>query len=234
MNTKQISLPPRASSRLLQRVRSYLSRYNLTRLIASNEATILSLDFPRGLSGSCLQDCSYCYAASGKQVMHRAVFLQWQRYAFYRGDPEGCAVELWSLLKRFRKAFDLPLGKKGYPLRLFGAGDLGDVETFFRFLRALRRRRVEVYGYSRYLEAPAPFFYSCDKETEESLILSAKKKHRPVAFVRFPTDRVPEGVDVIFPSHRHVPRVPRHKLDCPKIRAAHFPGACYRCGRCFN
>ncbi len=210
----------------------WLSANRYSGFLASNKTTILSVDFPPVVS--CPVACTYCYARRGRQAMARAVELQAERYQRYRENPEGYAAELAEILRRFELCFGLAVGSERFPLRLFGAGDCGNVKTFRRFHAALVRCGISSYGYSRYLGIPGDLWYSADSNTSPTLIARAKREGRRVAFVRMPDDLVPDDATLVFPEHRLAKRVPVDGRDCPKIRNPHEPGVCYECKRCFS
>lgn len=214
-------------------VGSWLSANLYTHYLASNKATVVSVDFPIGAKGSCCTDCDYCYAGRGHQALTRAVELQWIRYQLYRCDPEKYAAKLRLILDRFHERFGFRIGSERFPLRLFGAGDCGNVKTFRRFHSALERHDISSYGYSRFFATPGDLFYSADNETSPTLIARAKREGRRVAFVRQPGDVVPNGVDLVFPEHKKEKEVPLNSRDCPKIRHPHERGVCLDCKRCF-
>lgn len=199
--------------------------------LASNKTTLLSVDFP--IRGSCRMKCPYCYAARGHQAMADAVRRQEERYARYLSDPEGYATKLRDILARFADCFELAIGSRSHPLRLFGAGDVGDVKTFTRFYAALESLGVSTYGYSRYLGLPGDLWFSSDRATSVALLEKAKGEGRRIAFVRRPEDAVPAVAKLIFPEHSRASQVPLDPRDCPKIRIGNTPGVCYRCRRCF-
>jgi len=208
----------------------WLSANRYGEILASNHTTFLSVDFPP--VGSCNVACSYCYARAGKQAMPRARELQEARYRRYLEAPERYAADISTVLDHFERTFALRIGSSAHPLRLFGAGDLGERATFERFHSALERLGVRTYGYSRHLGIPGSLWYSADRDTRPYLLERAKREGRRIAFVRQIGDDPPEGVDLIFPEHRQARRVPVEKRDCPKIRSGNVPGICYRCRRC--
>ena len=216
----------------LRLIRLWLSCNGYQHYVASNPVTFLSVDFPPVVS--CPIACDYCYARRGRQAMPRALELQHERYRRYRSNPERYAESLCSILENFNRAFGLPIGSPRYPLRLFGAGDLGDDATFRRFHAALERGGVASFGYSRHLGVPDNLWFSADRDTPPAVLKRARREGRRIAFVRQIGDEVPDGTELVFPEHRQAQRLPVHELDCPKIRTRHEPGVCYDCQRCFT
>lgn len=217
-------------------VSRWLSAEGYSYVLASNTATLLSMDFPPGEQGSCRQTCSYCYARRGKQSMPRARQLQWMRFRWYLGHQEWYANRIYHVLIAFRQRFEIPIGQSPrYPLRLFGSGDMKDPHIFRRFARALDSLGICYFGYTRFHgRGLRKLAFSCDSQTPTEELHRAEKVHRRLAYVRRPNDNVPMSIDVIFPEHRARGNVPHDRRDCYKLRHEHKDGVCYQCKRCFS
>ncbi len=213
----------------------WASREGLTRFVAANPATLASVDFPA--PESCLggRACEGCYACSGKQGAPLVRQAAWSRYRRYLADPESYAMDVSWAVGRIRARMGIRLGTPEAPLRLLGSGDVGSIDTWWRFTWALDRAGITWYAYSRHLSTGRRTLYSHRAGRSEEDLALALGEGRRVALWRLPGDPVPRGTSIIFPDHRTRLRVPRDRRDCPKVRGrAEALWPCLRCGRCWG